>query len=149
MTEAPTAFGAYEVVRTDAEAIEVSALGPLQSGSSTGFSHHGVLGAGLDVEDGRAAAARCAIAVRAALEANLGDLVRVAAVRRVRVFVATTSDFRDHAIVADAASEVFHEAFGASGAHARTVVGVASLPFNVPVVVEMTARANLAAVSEP
>lgn len=136
------AYGRYEVVRQDRGVLEFSALGPVESGSATGFSHHGVVGADLDVEDGRAAAERCGIALLTAAESHLGDLDRLVAVRRVRVFVAAVAGFAEHATIADAASEALIRRLGDRGAHARTVVGVASLPFDLPVVVEMTARTD-------
>jgi len=136
-------FGSYEVVTEDLGVLEFSALGPVQNDTATGFSHHGILGAGLDLDDGRAAAACCARALLAAATAHLGDLDHLRVIRRLRVFVAATPDFTDFVPIADAASDVLLMELGRRGAHARSVVGVTSLPFDLPVVIEMTASSRL------
>ena len=99
-------------------------------------SHLGHLGDNVDLEDGRAAARTCAVNVLAALKAELGELSRVRRVVKVTGFVASTPDFTDHPKVINAASELFGEAFGDAGRHARAAVGVAALPLGVPVEVE-------------
>ena len=99
-------------------------------------SHLGHLGDNVDLEDGRAAARTCAINVLAALKAELGELSRVNRVVKVTGFVASTPGFTDMPQVVNAASELFGEAFGDAGRHARAAVGVAALPLGVPVEVE-------------
>jgi enamine deaminase RidA (YjgF/YER057c/UK114 family) len=99
-------------------------------------SHLGHLGDDVDLEDGRAAARTCAANVLAALKAELGELSRVRRVVKVTGFVATTPGFTDHPKVVNAASELFADAFGDAGRHARAAVGVAALPLGVPVEVE-------------
>ena len=99
-------------------------------------SHLGHLGDNVDLEDGRAAARTCAVNVLAALKAELGELSRVRRVVKVTGFVASTPGFTDMPKVVNAASELFGEAFGDAGRHARSAVGVAALPLGVPVEVE-------------
>jgi len=99
-------------------------------------SHLGHLGDNVDLEDGRAAARTCAVNVLAALKAELGELSRVRRVVKVTGFVASTPDFTDHPKVINAASELFGDAFGDAGRHARAAIGVAALPLGVPVEVE-------------
>jgi enamine deaminase RidA (YjgF/YER057c/UK114 family) len=99
-------------------------------------SHLGLLGGDVDLEDGRAAARTCAVNVLAALKAELGELSRVRRVVKVTGFVASTPGFTDHPKVLNAASELFGDAFGDAGRHARAAVGVAALPLGVPVEVE-------------
>jgi enamine deaminase RidA (YjgF/YER057c/UK114 family) len=99
-------------------------------------SHLGHLGDNVDLEDGRAAARTCAVNVLAALRAELGELSRVRRVVKVTGFVASTPDFTDHPKVINAASELFGDAFGDAGRHARAAIGVAALPLGVPVEVE-------------
>jgi enamine deaminase RidA (YjgF/YER057c/UK114 family) len=99
-------------------------------------THVGHLGGDVDLEAGRAAARTCAINVLAALKAELGELSRVRRVVKVTGFVASTPEFTDHPKVVNAASELFGEAFGDAGRHARAAVGVAALPLGVPVEVE-------------
>jgi enamine deaminase RidA (YjgF/YER057c/UK114 family) len=99
-------------------------------------SHLGHLGDNVDLEDGRAAARTCAVNVLAALKAELGELSRVRRVVKVTGFVASTPAFTDHPKVINAASELFGDAFGDAGRHARAAIGVAALPLGVPVEVE-------------
>jgi enamine deaminase RidA (YjgF/YER057c/UK114 family) len=99
-------------------------------------SHLGHLGDNVDLEDGRAAARTCAVNVLAALKAELGELSRVRRVVKVTGFVASTPDFTDHPKLINAASELFGDAFGDAGRHARAAIGVAALPLGVPVEVE-------------
>ena len=99
-------------------------------------SHLGHLGDNVDLEDGRAAARTCAVNVLAALKAELGELSRVRRVVKVTGFVASAPGFTDMPKVVNAASELFGEAFGDAGRHARAAVGVAALPLGVPVEVE-------------
>jgi enamine deaminase RidA (YjgF/YER057c/UK114 family) len=99
-------------------------------------SHLGHLGDNVDLEDGRAAARTCAVNVLAALKAELGELSQVKRVVKVTGFVASAPGFTDMPQVVNAASELFGEAFGDAGRHARAAVGVAALPLGVPVEVE-------------
>jgi enamine deaminase RidA (YjgF/YER057c/UK114 family) len=105
-------------------------------------SHLGHLGDEVDLEDGRAAARTCAVNVLAALKAELGELSRVRRVVKVTGFVASTPGFTDHPKVVNAASELFGDAFGDAGRHARAAVGVAALPLGVPVEVEAIVEAE-------
>jgi enamine deaminase RidA (YjgF/YER057c/UK114 family) len=111
----------------------VSGQVPLVDGTPT---HLGHLGDDVGLEDGRAAARTCAINLLAALKAELGELSRVTRVVKVTGFVASAPGFTDQPKVVNAASELFGEAFGDAGRHARSAVGVAALPLGVPVEVE-------------
>jgi enamine deaminase RidA (YjgF/YER057c/UK114 family) len=73
----------------------------------------------------------------AAAKANLGSLDRVARVVRLGVFMATSGDFFDQPRVADAASDLFRDVFGADQMAVRLVIGVASLPLGMPVELEV------------
>ncbi|TDQ00526.1 enamine deaminase RidA (YjgF/YER057c/UK114 family) [Labedaea rhizosphaerae] len=100
------------------------------------FVHLGRLGGELTLEQGQECARQCALNVLALLRQELGDLDRVQEILKVTAFVASTTDFRDHHIVANGASSAFIEYLGERGEHARSVVGVACLPMNSPVEVE-------------
>ena len=113
--------------------VYVSGQVPLVDGKP---SHPGRLGAEVGLEEGVAAARRCAVNVLAALKAELGELARVRRVVKVTVFVASEPGFTDQPKVANGASELLGEAFGDVGRHARAAVGVAALPLGVPVEVE-------------
>src|SRR2546421_3601888 len=96
----------------------------------------GKLGAGVTVEQGNAAARGCAINLLSQIKAALGDLDKVVRVVRLGGFVNSTPDFLDGPQVLNGASDLMVAAFGDKGRHARTTVGVASLPSDAAVEVE-------------
>jgi len=96
----------------------------------------GKLGNGVSLEDGQKAARACAINVLAQVKAALGDLDKVARVVRIGGFVNSAPDFLDGPKVLNGASDLMVAAFGDKGRHARTTVGVASLPADAAVEVE-------------
>ncbi len=97
----------------------------------------GKLGAEVSEEDGYACARQCAINALAAIKAEIGDLSSIKRVVKVVVFVASAPDFTGQPKVANGASEFLGEVFGEAGKHARSAVGVAVLPLDVPVEVEL------------
>jgi enamine deaminase RidA (YjgF/YER057c/UK114 family) len=96
----------------------------------------GKLGAGVSVEQGQAAARGCGINLLAQVKAALGDLDKVVRVVRLGGFVNSAPDFLDGPKVLNGASDLMVEVFGDKGRHARTTVGVASLPADAAVEVE-------------
>ena len=96
----------------------------------------GRLGEDVDLDGGIAAARRCGIMLLAQLKAALGSLDRVERIVKLGVFVNSTPDFTDQPKVANGASELMAEVFGEAGKHARSAVGVASLPLGVAVEVD-------------
>ncbi|MEW6256531.1 MAG: RidA family protein [Pseudomonadota bacterium] len=96
----------------------------------------GKLGAGMSIEDGRAAARLCAINVLAQVKAVTGDLDAVVRIVKLVGFVNSTLEFTEQPAVINGASDLLVEVFGDKGRHARSAVGVASLPFNAAVEVE-------------
>lgn len=96
----------------------------------------GKLGAGVTIDQGVAAARGCAINLLAQVKAAIGDLDKVARVVRLGGFVNSTSDFLDGPKVLNGASDLMVAAFGDKGRHARTTVGVASLPSDAAVEVD-------------
>ena len=96
----------------------------------------GRLGEDLELDAGIAAARRCGVMLLAQLKAALGSLDRVERIVKLGVFVNSTADFTDQPKVANGASELMVEVFGEAGKHARSAVGVASLPLGVAVEVD-------------
>jgi enamine deaminase RidA (YjgF/YER057c/UK114 family) len=96
----------------------------------------GLLGRDLDTAAGREAAKLCAINVLAQTKAALGDLERIARVVKITAFVASTTDFTEQHLVANGASDFLAAVLGERGKHARSAVGMASLPLNAAVEVE-------------
>jgi len=114
--------------------VTVSGQLPLVDGALT---QTGLLGAGVSVEDGAAAARVCAINILAQVKiACEGDLERIIRCIRLGGFVASTPDFTDHPKVINGASDFIGEVLAERGAHARAAVGVAALPLNACVEVE-------------
>ena len=94
----------------------------------------GRFGAELSVAQGRAAARSAALALIAqARIACKGDLSRVEGWMSLTGYVHATPTFLEHPLVMDGATELLFDVFGDSGLPARTSVGVASLPFGIPV----------------
>lgn len=99
----------------------------------------GVVGVDVTAERAKELAARCALNGLAALK-TVAELDDVAQVVKVIGFVACGADFTGHPAVINGASEFLGEVFGDAGRHARSAVGVASLPLGAPVEVEFTFR---------
>ena len=97
----------------------------------------GKVGAEVDAEQAKELAAACALNALAAIKAELGDLARVRRVVKVVGFVASAPDFTGQPGVVNGASELLGEAFGDAGRHARSAVGVAVLPLDAPVEVDV------------
>lgn len=96
----------------------------------------GLLGQDLDASKGQEAARQCAINILAQAKAALGDLENIARIIKITVFVASTPDFTTQHLVANGASDLLVTVLGDKGKHARSAVGVASLPLNAPVEIE-------------
>ena len=96
----------------------------------------GLVGADLDVATGQDAARQCAINILAQAKAALGSLDSVARIVKITVFVASAPGFTQQHFVANGASDLLAEVFGEAGQHARSAVGVASLPLDAPVEIE-------------
>jgi enamine deaminase RidA (YjgF/YER057c/UK114 family) len=99
----------------------------------------GVLGVEVDVAGGQQAARACALNVLSQLNAAAGSLDRVARLLKITVFVASAPTFTQQPQVADGASRLLIEVLGDAGRHARSAIGVASLPLGTPVEVEALA----------
>ncbi len=96
----------------------------------------GRLGEDLELDQGVAAARRCAIMLLAQVKAALGSLDRVERVVKLGVFVNSAPGFTDQPKVANGASELMQDVFGEPGRHARSAVGVSALPLGVAVEVD-------------
>lgn len=97
----------------------------------------GKVGAAVTAEEAAELARICALNAIAAAKSVIGDLDQVARVVKVVGFVASAPDFTSQPAVMNGASNLLKEAFGEAGAHARSAVGVAVLPLDAPVEVEM------------
>ncbi|MFS4439460.1 RidA family protein [Paracoccaceae bacterium GXU_MW_L88] len=101
----------------------------------------GRLGETMSIEDGQAAAERCALALIAQAKAACeGDLSKIAQVVRLGGFVNCTPEFTDQPKVINGASDLMVAAFGDAGRHARAAVGAPSLPMGVAVEIDAIFR---------
>lgn len=98
----------------------------------------GKVGAEITPEDAKVYARTCALNALAAAAAAAGGVEKIGGVLRVGGFVASDPSFTGQPGVINGASDVLGEIFGEAGAHARAAVGVAVLPLDTPVEVEVT-----------
>ena len=125
---------AYQPTARTGNLVYTSGQLPMRDGAPIAT---GKLGGGVSEEQGYDCARQCALNAIAAVQAEIGDLGLVRRVVKVVVFVASTPDFTAQPKVANGASELLGEVFGEYGKHARSAVGVAVLPMDVPVEVEL------------
>ncbi|HEV2640519.1 MAG TPA: RidA family protein [Actinocrinis sp.] len=97
----------------------------------------GKVGAEVSAEDARELARQCVLNALAAVRAEIGELSNVHRVVKVVGFVASAPDFTGQPGVVNGASELLGQVFGEAGIHARSAVGVAVLPLDAPVEVEL------------
>jgi enamine deaminase RidA (YjgF/YER057c/UK114 family) len=98
----------------------------------------GLLGQDVDVEEANRAAQVCTLNALAAIKGVIGDLNRIKQVVRVVGYVASIPTFTQQPAVVNGASELLLELFGEAGKHARSAVGIAALPLNASVEIELT-----------
>ncbi|MEO3388116.1 RidA family protein [Mesorhizobium sp. CAU 1741] len=112
----------------------LSGQGPRES---DGHLHIGKVGLDVSVEDAYAHARLTGINLLAVMQASLGDLRRVKRIVKLFGMVNATPDFADHPLVINGCSDLFIEVFGQRGHHARSAVGMGSLPGNITVEIEV------------
>jgi enamine deaminase RidA (YjgF/YER057c/UK114 family) len=102
-----------------------------------GFLHLGKLGADLTVEQGYDCARQVMLNLLASLKEEIGDLDKVKRVVKLLCMINAAPDFGDTPKVANGASDLLVELYGEAGQHARSAVGMATLPSGMPVEIEM------------
>lgn len=131
------------LVRVQAERVLTGGHVPLDSQGQV-CGPFGKVGAEVSVEQAQEAARRALLAMLASLKQQLGSLDRIGTWLRLGGYVNTAPTFTEYPRVLNAASHLLTEIFGeASGSHARLAIGVAGLPWGVPV--EIEAEVSLAA----
>ena len=96
----------------------------------------GVLGAGMSIEDGQAAARHAALNILAQAKTALGSLERIVQVLRLTGYVASSAGFKDQPKVINGASDLLVAVLADAGRHTRSAVGVASLPLGACVEID-------------
>jgi enamine deaminase RidA (YjgF/YER057c/UK114 family) len=134
LPEVPKPVASYiPAVRSGAHVFTSGQL-PMRSGE---LMTTGKVGAGVTPEEAVECAQQCALNALAAIDAEV-PLEQVTRVVKLVVFVASAPDFTGQPGVANGASELVGAVFGDAGRHARSAVGVAVLPLDAPVEVEIT-----------
>jgi enamine deaminase RidA (YjgF/YER057c/UK114 family) len=128
--------GAYVNVLTVGSLVYVSGHGPLLDGK---LAYAGRVPSEVSVDDARDAARLTMLNCLATLDRHLGSLDRIAGFVKVLGMVRADPDFGEHPHVIDGASELLLDVFGERGKHTRSAVGMQSLPFGIPVEIELTA----------
>jgi len=100
----------------------------------------GKVGADVGVAEAAALARTCALNALAAAASAAGSLSAIRRIVKVTGFVSSAPDFTGQAQVINGASELLIEVFGEAGRHARSAVGMAVLPLDTPVEVELIAE---------
>lgn len=136
VTPPPGVVLPFRPVRLVGRRALISGHGP-QNGDGTLAAPLGKLGRDLSVEQGYAAARLTGLSILGSLQRALGDLDRIAAWGRVFGMVNCVPGFHQQPSVINGFSDLILELFGPEvGAHARSAVGMAELPFNIPVEIE-------------
>jgi len=139
LPNAPHPLGAYVEAVQSGSLLFLSGMLPIKDGKP---QYVGRLGEELDANAGRDALRTATLNALSAAKEHIGSLDRVSKVVRVGVYLATSGDFYNQPIVADAASELLRDVFGEEKMSVRSVFGVASLPLGLPVMLEVTFEVN-------
>ena len=135
LPDAPSPIANYVPAVRTGNLLYLSGSGP--AARPDGTSPKGKLGADLTVEEGYEAARLVGLNLIARLKAELGDLDRVKRVVKLLAMVNSSPDFNQPPAVANGCSDLLVEVFGDAGRHARSAVGMATLPNDIPVEIEM------------
>lgn len=139
-----TPAGAYvPAVRTGALVFTAGQI-PIVDGA---IPTTGKVGAEVSAERAKELARICVLNALAAVASEAGSVDEIARVVKLVGFVASTPDFSGQPGVVDGASELLRDIFGDAGLHARSAVGVAALPRDVPVEVELIVELRASAAS--
>ena len=134
----PKPAGSYVPVVTTGKILFVSGQIPIKDGK---VAYLGKVPKEISLEEAQAAAKLCIINALAQIKNEIGSLDKISKFVRVSGFVNSTPDFTDQPKVINAASDLIFEIFGAKGQHSRIAIGVASLPLNscveIDVIVEI------------
>jgi enamine deaminase RidA (YjgF/YER057c/UK114 family) len=127
-------LGNYVHARRAGNLLYLSGKGPE---NADGTMPRGKLGAGVSIDEGYRHVRQIGLVLIAAIKDELGDLDRVEGIVKVLGMVNAAPDFADHPKVVNGCSDLFVEVFGEAGRHARSAVGMSSLPAGIPVEIEV------------
>lgn len=133
LPKVPTPVANYVPYRLAGNLLFLSGQGPRDE---KGNALSGKVGAEISIEEGYKRARLIGLGLLAAARQALGSLDRVEAVLKVLGMVNAVPDFKDHPKVINGCSDLFVEVLGEAGKHARSAVGMGSLPNQISVEIE-------------
>lgn len=134
LPEAAAPVANYVAYVVSGNVVHVAGQLPIENGE---LKYAGAVGGEVSVEAGAAAARLCALNVIAQIKAACGgDLDRVARVLKLNGFVNAPAGFTDQPRVVNGASDLMVDVFGEAGRHARSAIGMGSLPFDASVEID-------------
>ena len=135
----PKPAGSYIPVVKTGNLVFVSGQIPMKDGQ---VQFKGQVPTSISVEDAQKAARLCIINVLAQLKVELGTLDKISRIVRVSGFVNSSPEFYEQPKIINMASDLLFEIFGEKGKHSRIAVGVASLPLNSAVEIDLIAETS-------
>jgi enamine deaminase RidA (YjgF/YER057c/UK114 family) len=138
LPDSPAPVANYVPVVRTGNLIYLSGVGP--TAKSDGSEYKGKLGDSVSVDEGYDAARLTAVNLIARLKGYLGNLDRVTQIVKLLSMVNATPDFTEPPAVSNGCSDLLVEVFGERGRHARSAIGVATLPGGMPIEIELIAE---------
>jgi enamine deaminase RidA (YjgF/YER057c/UK114 family) len=133
--DAPKPVAAYIPAKQTGNLVFTAGQLPMLNGE---LISKGLLGQDVEIDEANKAARICTLNALAAIKSVIGDLDRIKQIVRVVGYVASIPTFTQQPAVVNGASELLLEIFGENGKHARSAVGIAVLPLNASVEIELT-----------
>ena len=135
LPDAPKPVAAYIPAKQTGNLVFTAGQLPMVNGE---LISKGLLGQDVEIDEAKKAASICTLNALAAIKGVIGDLDRIKQIVRVVGYVASVPTFTQQPAVVNGASELLLEIFGENGKHARSAVGMAVLPLNASVEIELT-----------
>jgi enamine deaminase RidA (YjgF/YER057c/UK114 family) len=135
LPDAPKPVAAYIPAKQTGNLVFTAGQLPMVNGE---LISKGLLGQDVEIDEANKAARICTLNALAAIKSVIGDLDRIKQIVRVVGYVASVPTFTQQPAVVNGASELLLEIFGENGKHARSAVGMAVLPLNASVEIELT-----------
>ncbi len=135
LPDAPKPVAAYIPAKQTGNLVFTAGQLPMVNGE---LISKGLLGQDVEIDEANKAARICTLNALAAIKGVIGDLDRIKQIVRVVGYVASVPTFTQQPAVVNGASELLLEIFGEIGKHARSAVGMAVLPLNASVEIELT-----------
>jgi enamine deaminase RidA (YjgF/YER057c/UK114 family) len=135
LPDAPKPVAAYVPAKQTGNLVFTAGQLPMVNGE---LISKGLLGQDVEIDEANKAARICTLNALAAIKGVIGDLDRIKQIVRVVGYVASVPTFTQQPAVVNGASDLLLEIFGENGKHARSAVGMAVLPLNASVEIELT-----------